>query len=204
MKSVTVPLTVIGVYAAVASFAFAAALTETIMLYPNIFRDVPESLTQTQQFMSEVAVGDVMRPLGGVLTVCALVACAAAVRYRLARGWVGASMISLISGQFLLSILYLWPRATILFDERSRHSLAEIESAATEFQVGEWVRIAAALATAAFAVAATLSCYRTRVLATVDARFERLAQGRVPVDHSGVVSTRDSRQPSAVRTASKR
>ncbi|MEV2222110.1 hypothetical protein AB0E01_19825 [Nocardia vinacea] len=84
-------------------------------------------------------------------------------------------MISLISGQFLLSILYLWPRATILFDERSRHSLAEIESAATEFQVGEWVRIAAALVTAAFAVAATLSCYRTRVLATVDARFERLA-----------------------------
>ncbi|MFX0574959.1 hypothetical protein [Nocardia nepalensis] len=175
MRSATVPLSVIGVYATVASFAFAAALTETIMLYPNIFRDVPESLAQTQQFMSEVAVGDVMRPLGGALTVCALIACAAAVRYRLARGWIAASVISLISGQFLLSILYLWPRATILFDERSRHSLAEIESAATEFQVGEWVRIAAALATAVFAVAATLSCYRTRVLAKADERFRQLA-----------------------------
>ncbi|MGW4772755.1 hypothetical protein ACWEO2_32560 [Nocardia sp. NPDC004278] len=175
MRSVTVALTVTGVYATVASFAFAAALTETIMLYPNIFRDVPDSLAQTQQFMSEVAVGDVMRPLGGVLTVCALIACVVAVRYRLARGWVVASMISLISGQFLLSILYLWPRATILFDERSRHSLAEIERAATEFQVGEWVRIATALATAVFAVAATLSCYRTRILAKADERFEHLA-----------------------------
>lgn len=89
MKSVTIPLTIIGVYA---SSAFAAALTETIMLYPNIFRDVPESLAQTQQFMSEVAVGDAMRPLGGALTMCALIACAAAVRYRLARARVLATV----------------------------------------------------------------------------------------------------------------
>lgn len=164
MRSVTVPLAVIGVYATVASFAFAAALTETILLYPNIFRDIPESLAMTEEFMSAMAVGDFMRPLGGVLTVCALIACIVAFRYRLGRNWIIASLVSLISGQFLLSILYLWPRATILFDDRTQHTLDEIERAATEFQIGEVVRIVAALATAVFAIGATLVCYRARVL----------------------------------------
>lgn len=164
MRSATVPLTVIGTYAAVASFAFAAATTETILLYPNIFRDVPDSLALTEQFMSSVAVGDVMRPLGGILTLCAIIACIVSFRYRLGRNWLVASVVSLISGQFLLSILYLWPRATILFDDRSQHTLAEIERAATEFQIGEVVRIVASLATAVFATAATLACYRARVL----------------------------------------
>lgn len=166
MRSVTVPLAVIGTYAAVASFAFAAAVTETIMLYPNIFRDVPDSLAMTEQFMSAVAVGDVMRPLGGLLTLCALVACIVSFRYRLGRNWLIASLVSLVSGQFLLSILYLWPRASILFDDRSQHTLDEIERAATQFQIGEVVRIVACLATAAFAIAATLACYRARVLGT--------------------------------------
>lgn len=167
MRSITIPLVASGVYATVASFAFAATAAETMLLYPNIFRDIPESLALTEEFMSVVAVGDVMRPLGGALTLCALVACAVSVLARLGRGWLAASLVSLISGQFLLSILYLWPRASILFDDRDQHTLAEIERAATEFEIGQGFRIAAALATAVFAVAAALQCYRARIRATV-------------------------------------
>ncbi|MBF6398741.1 hypothetical protein IU438_23430 [Nocardia cyriacigeorgica] len=166
MRSVTVASAVIGVYAVVASFAFATTAVETMLLYPNIFRDVPQSLAQTEEFMSVVAVGDVMRPMGGVLTLTALIACAVAVRYRLARGWMVASLVSLISGQFLLSVLYQWPRASILFDDRDQHTVAEIEQAATEFLVGQGFRILAAGVTAACAVVAALLCYRARVLAT--------------------------------------
>ncbi|MEV0252356.1 hypothetical protein AB0H76_37610 [Nocardia sp. NPDC050712] len=165
MKSITFPLTVLSVYSVVAAFAFATTAAETMLLYPNIFRDIPESLAQTEDFMSVVAVGDVMRPMGMVLTLCALAALGAALYFRRARGWVAASLVSLISGQFLLSILYQWPRASILFDDRDQHTLGEIESAATEFLIGQGFRIAAALATAVFAVAAALVCYRARVLA---------------------------------------
>ncbi|CAM4511006.1 hypothetical protein NONI108955_38920 [Nocardia ninae] len=165
MRSVTVPLVVLSGYAVVACFAFGTTAAETMLLYPNIFRDIPESLELTEQFMSVVAVGDVMRPLGGVLTLCALIAGVAAVRYRIGLRWVGLSLASLVSGQFLLSILYQWPRASILFDDRDKHTLAEIERAATEFLIGQGFRIAAAAFTALFAVTAALVCYRRRVLA---------------------------------------
>ncbi|UAK36064.1 hypothetical protein K8O92_31670 [Nocardia asteroides] len=166
MKSVIVPLTVLTGYAVIASFAFATTAAETLLLYPNIFRDVPESLELTEQFMSVVAVGDIMRPLGAVLTLCASVAGAVSLIYRIGRRWLGLSLVALLSGQFLLSILYLWPRASILFDDRHSHTLAEIERAATEFQVGHGLRTAAAAVTALCAVLAALACYRARVLAT--------------------------------------
>ncbi|MFI6165884.1 hypothetical protein ACIBCN_03770 [Nocardia sp. NPDC051052] len=167
MRSVTVPLVVLTGYAVVACFVFGTAAAETLLLYPNIFRDVPESLELSQRFLSAISVGEVMRPLGGVLTLCAVLAFVAAVRYRVAVRWTVLSLVPLVIGQFLLSVLYEWPRATILFDDRGKHSLAEIERAATEFQIGEGFRILAAALTALFAVAAALACYRRRVLATL-------------------------------------
>ncbi|WP_378739556.1 hypothetical protein [Nocardia brasiliensis] len=173
MRSVTIPLVLLTGYAVVACFAFATTAAETVLLYPNIFRDIPESLELTERFMSVVAVGDIMRPLGAVLTLCALIAAVAAVRYRVGLRWLGLSLASLVSGQFLLSILYQWPRASILFDDRDKHNVAEIERAATEFLIGQGFRIAAAALTALCAVAAALVCYRRRVLATQSRGPER-------------------------------
>ncbi|MFG3618937.1 hypothetical protein [Nocardia sp. NPDC047654] len=154
-------------YAVVALFVFAAAASETWLLYPNIFRDIPDSLALTEDFMSVVAVGDVMRPLGAVMLVSALIACAVSVRYRIARRLLATSLAALVGGQFLLSILYLWPRGSILFDDRHQYTLNEIERAAHEFQVGQYVRIVAAGLAALTAVAAATDCYRARVLTTV-------------------------------------
>ncbi|RBO89375.1 hypothetical protein DFR74_10752 [Nocardia puris] len=168
MKTMTVPTTVIGGYAVVASFVFSATIVETIMFYPNIFRDIPESLVLHDEFMSAIGIGDIMRPLGAVMTLCALIACAAAVRYRIARGWVVASLASLVAGQFLLSVLYQWPRASILFDDRDQYTVSELESAATEFLIGHGLRMVAALITAVCAVVAALACHRVLVLARAE------------------------------------
>ncbi|WP_280193165.1 hypothetical protein, partial [Nocardia farcinica] len=165
MRPVTLPTIVIGCYAVLASFAFAATLTETILFYPNVFHDVPRSLELTEEFMSAVGVGDVLRPLGAVLTLTALVAAAVATRYRVARGWLVASLASLITGQFLLSVGYQWPRVEILFDDRAAHTTAELERAASEFLVGQVLRVGAAGLTATFAVLAALACHRAYVLA---------------------------------------
>ncbi|MBF6547344.1 hypothetical protein [Nocardia brasiliensis] len=169
MRRGTIASVVLTGYAVLACFAFATTAAETIFLYPNIFRDVPDSLALTEQFMSAVAVGDVMRPLGAALTLCALLAGAAALWARLGRRWLALSLASLVSGQFLLSVLYQWPRAAILFDDRAGHTLDEIRRAATEFQVGQGLRILAAALTALFAVVAALVCYRARIRATVSA-----------------------------------
>ncbi|QLY28263.1 hypothetical protein [Nocardia huaxiensis] len=162
-----IPAIILGGYATVAFFVFSATVAETWLLYPNIFRDIPESLVLTEQFMSVIAVGDVMRPLGGVMTLSALIALAAALRYRIGRRWLGCSLAALLSGQFLLSILYLWPRASILFDDRAQHTADEIDRAATEFVTGQYLRIAAAGLAAGFAVLAALQCHRALALSAV-------------------------------------
>lgn len=164
MKKPALSATVLGIYAIIASFVFSATAAETWLLYPNIFRDIPESLEMTEEFMSVIAVGDVMRPLGAAMLVTGLVAAAVAVTTRIARRRLAYSLAALITGQFLLSMVYLWPRASILFDERGQHTLGEIEAAATQFQVGQYFRLAAAGLAAMFAVTAALECYRAHVL----------------------------------------
>ncbi|MGW0246702.1 hypothetical protein ACWDYH_08690 [Nocardia goodfellowii] len=164
MRPTTIPLATTGAYATMASLVFAITAAETIFLYPNMFRDVPESLALADEFMTVVDIGSVMRPMGGVMTLCAVIAIVVALWARQARGWIAASLVFLISGQFLLSVLYQWPRASIL-GERDQHTLEEIERAATEFLVGHGFRVVASLATAVLAIAAVFSIYRARVLA---------------------------------------
>lgn len=179
MRSLPVlPTAVVGGYAVVASLAFATTLVETTLLYPNIFRDVPTSLALSEEFMSAVAIGDVMRPLGAALLFTALLALAAAVRYRLARRWVLLSLIPLLLGQAVLSVLYQWPRATMLYDDRAQYTAAEVQRAADEFLLAHYARIGAALLTAALAVTALLTCHRALVLAAARSEPSRVAPSR--------------------------
>ncbi|GAA5079471.1 DUF1772 domain-containing protein [Nocardia iowensis] len=163
MRSTTIQLATVGAYATVASLVFAITVAETIFLYPNMFRGVPESLALSDEFMTVVDIGAVMRPMGMVMTLCAVIAIVVALWARQARGWIAASLIFLIGGQFL-SVLYQWPRASI-FGERDQHTVEELERAVTEFLVGHGFRIAASLAAAVLAIAAVFSIYRARVLA---------------------------------------
>ncbi|MEV6658129.1 hypothetical protein [Nocardia fluminea] len=126
MRKLTAALAVTTVYAALATLVFCTMIAETVFLYPNYFHDIPASLIVADEFTAVVSVGGVMRPLGAALMLTGVVAVAVTLWARTSRIWTLASMLSLISGLFLLSALYLWPRWTILFDDRALHTVDEL------------------------------------------------------------------------------
>ncbi|MFD3508889.1 hypothetical protein [Nocardia sp. NPDC058666] len=117
---------------------------------------------------SLVIVSGVMRPLGMFVTLSAVLAVAVSLWTRRARGWLLASIVPYISGMFLLSMLYLWPRWPILFDDRALYTVDELHSTVQEIWVAHAVRVACGLLTAIFAVIAALRIYRDRILLQVE------------------------------------
>ncbi|MEU8900425.1 hypothetical protein [Nocardia sp. NPDC048505] len=164
MPKLTVALSAATVYAALATLVFCTMIAETVFLYPNYFHDIPHSLIVADEFTAAVSVGSVMRPLGAVLTLSAVVATAASLWARTARAWTLASLAALVSGLFLLSALYLWERWTILFDDRDRYTVEELHRTVQEIEVAHSIRIILGALTALFAVVAALRIYRTRLL----------------------------------------
>ncbi|NNH73151.1 hypothetical protein HLB23_25365 [Nocardia uniformis] len=168
MPKLTVALTAATVYAALAILVFCTMISETVFLYPNYFHDIPNSLIVADEFTAVVSVGSVMRPLGAVLTLSALVATAASLWSRTARTWTLASLAALVSGLFLLSALYLWERWTILFDDRDQYTVEELNRTVQEIEVAHAIRILLGAVTALFAVMAALRTYRSRLLGNVE------------------------------------
>ncbi|MFC4128593.1 hypothetical protein [Nocardia rhizosphaerae] len=175
MRKLSISLTATTVYAVLATLVFCTMISETVFLYPNYFHDIPDSLALGEEFTAAVSVGGVMRPLGAVLTLSALVATAASLWSRTARAWTVASLTTLVSGMFLLSMLYLWERWTILFDDRDRYTVEELNRTVREIEVAHSIRILMGALTAVFAVTAALRTYRRRIL--LDAE---LTAGRTP------------------------
>ncbi|MEU4595603.1 hypothetical protein [Nocardia sp. NPDC023988] len=164
MRKLTVALTAATVYAVLATLVVCTTIAETIFLYPNYFHDIPASLEVSEAFTAVVSVGDVMRPLGMFLTLSAVLAVAAGVWSGRARGWLLASLVPFVSGMFLLSMLYLWPRWPILFEDRAMYTVDELHRTVAEIEIAHAVRIACGLLTAVLAVIAALRIYRDRVL----------------------------------------
>ncbi|MEV0541221.1 hypothetical protein [Nocardia salmonicida] len=168
MRKLTAALAATTVYAALAVLVFCTMISETVFLYPNYFHDIPASLIVADEFTAVVSVGSVMRPLGAVLMLTGVVAVGATLWSKTSRTWTLASMLSLVSGLFLLSALYLWPRWTILFDDRALHTVDELHRTAKEIEVAHTVRVALGALTALFAVIAALRIYRDRILLGVE------------------------------------
>jgi hypothetical protein len=157
------------VYAAVAMIAFGTLLSETLLLYPNIFADVPGSLELTLQFMTVATPNDVLPPIGMANIATAVVAVVLTLRRPAARLWAAGGLSAIVLGQFLFSVLYFWPRNEVMFTEGSaQHSAAYLQQVADEFQTGHWVRVAAGAVTALCALMAMLRMHR-EMLMTADA-----------------------------------
>ncbi|WP_280235940.1 hypothetical protein [Nocardia cyriacigeorgica] len=168
MRQSTASLVSSGLYAALATLVFCTMISETVFLYPNYFHDVPDSLAVADEFTAVVSVGSVMRPLGAALTLAAVVAVALGLWTKQARSWLIASLLSLVSGLALLSMVYLWPRWTMLFDDRARYTADELNRTVAEIQGAHVVRLILGAATALFAVVAALRIYRNRILETME------------------------------------
>lgn len=119
-----------------------ALIFETFVIYPNIFHNVPQSLETTMTFMVISGPGDFF-PFVGLLS---LLAGAGSLivgwRVKPARYWLLSSVLLIVIGEFLLSVVYFWPRNTIMFTEGMEvHSAAYLQQTAREFQTGHWLRV---------------------------------------------------------------
>jgi hypothetical protein len=153
-------------FAWMATFAFGSLLVETLLLYPNIFADVPDSLTLSLEFMAVSAPNTVMPPLGALTIGTAAAAVALTLRDRRVRPWTVGAALSLVLGELAFSALWFWPRNTIMFVEGPAvHDAAYLQQVAAEFQAGHWVRVAAGAVTALLAFTAMLRAHREAVVA---------------------------------------
>ncbi|MGH3587189.1 MAG: anthrone oxygenase family protein [Pseudonocardia sp.] len=151
-------------YVWVAMVAFGGILVETIIVYPNVFHDAPASLAGAVEFFVVTGPADLFPPMGALTVLAAVAAVAASWRVRRARMWLGASLASLVLGEFLFSVLYFWPRNDIMFEEGiAVHSAEFLRRTAVEFETGHWVRLAMSGVTAAFAFTGLLRFHRERV-----------------------------------------
>ena len=156
-------------FAAAATFSFGVLLSETLLLYANIFADVPSSFAVALQFMSVVAPGDVLPRFGAMTVATAVAAVALTVRTPAVRAWTTAAAIVLLLGQFLFSALFFWPRNRIMFTEGlAVHDATYLQQVAAEFQAAHWVRVAAGAATAVLAFVGMLRMHREYVTTRLD------------------------------------
>lgn len=155
------------VYAAVAMIAFGTLLSETLLLYPNIFADVPGSLDLSLEFMSVTTPNDVLPPIGMANIATAVVAVGLTLRRPAVRLWTAAGLLAIVLGQFIFSAVYFWPRNQIMFTEGSaQHTTEYLRRVAEEFQAGHWVRVAAGAVAAVLALVASLRMHRETLIGT--------------------------------------
>lgn len=145
------------VFAWVAITAFSGVLIETLLIYPNIFGDVPASLVRSTGFFSEVGPGDVFPALGLATLLTGLATIAVTWPLRPARIRALAAVAVALVGEFGFSAWFFWPRNTVLFVEGPAvHPAGELVRVAWEFETGHWLRLAVCGVTAVLAFSALL------------------------------------------------
>ena len=150
---------------------------ETFLIYPNVFHDPPKSLEVALAFMQARAPSDVFPPLGFISWVTGAGAIAAGWPTRAARYWIAAS-VAMIVCEGLFSMVFFWPRNTIMFVEGPAVHTAEVlTQTAREFQSFHWGRVAFNAAGAAFIFVGFLKFDRALQRAIVDAPHHLAPRG---------------------------
>lgn len=138
-------------------------LFDTLVLYPDIFHDVPRSLETAMEFMAVRGPGDFFPPLGLLSWLTGIGSLILGWRTKSARYWILGSIIMIVC-QGLVSVAFFWPQNTIMFAEGTAvHSVAYLKQSAQEFQTGHWLRVAFSVAASALAFIGFLKFYRHRV-----------------------------------------
>jgi hypothetical protein len=136
----------INAHAWAMTLLFGAVLSETVLLYPNIFHDVPESLDMSIKFMKVLGPGDFFPKLGSIILALAFITMIVHRRNKPAFWYLLSAFLLVAVFEFLLSVFYFWPRNTILFEEgASMHSVEYLKVVARQFQMGHLLRLAASL-----------------------------------------------------------
>jgi hypothetical protein len=121
---------------------FGAIVFNTLVFYPNIFHNVPESLELTMQFLAVRGPHNFFPPFGGLVILLNILALILWWRTKHTRNLLAVSITLLIAFEFIFSVTFFWDKNTILFIEgQSKHSIAFLQSTANSFQNWHWVRV---------------------------------------------------------------
>jgi hypothetical protein len=164
MKFKHLTFTVILAYFWVMMILFGSIVLETFMVFPNIFRDPPQSLGAAMDFLSTSGPGDFFPPLGFLSWLTGVGAILLGWQVKSARYWIIASVL-MIFLEGIVSILFFWPRNTIMFIEgTSVHSAEYLIQVAREFHSLHWLRLALNALSAVFIFLGFLKVYKHRIL----------------------------------------
>jgi hypothetical protein len=140
---------------------FGAIAGETVMLYPNVFHDPPDSLVLTREFLVAGGPSDFFPPLGAAVMASGAAAILLTWRRRDVRWWMVTAGAVYVCCELLFSVWFFWPRNEIMFvDPVGTHSAEYLRQVAAEFEAGHWVRLIGAGASAALAATGFLTWYR--------------------------------------------
>ncbi len=160
----TLTTVVLLVLAAATTVNFGAIAGETVMLYPNIFRDPPDSLVLAREFMVAGSPSDFFPPLGLTIMVFGAVAIGLTWRRPHLRWWLVAAGIVYLCCELLFSVWFFWPRNEIMFvDPVGTHSPEYLRQVAAEFEAAHWVRVIGGAVAAALAGTAFLGWHRETI-----------------------------------------
>ncbi|MHA4741238.1 hypothetical protein [Dyadobacter sp. MSC1_007] len=142
----SIPVIIGILYAWAQTVVTGALLFDTFVLYPNVFADVPKSLSTSMEFLSRASPGSFLPGLGGFTLVTGLVTLWIWRRHRRVFLYFVAGFLLLVALDFAASVLYFWPRNTIMFTEGLKvHSAEKLLETSRQFRSGHWVRLAGSL-----------------------------------------------------------
>ncbi|MGC0141763.1 hypothetical protein [Pseudactinotalea sp. Z1732] len=166
MKRRSVSFVAVLTYTWLQIMLFGGLVAETLLVYPNVFADIPRSFEATMEFMQVTDPGLLFPPFGAATILVGLIALVLVWRTRAVRYLLASSLAAFGLGNALFSVLFAWPRNVIMFEEGAQvHSVSYLEQIAQEFVLGHWVRLVASLITAILAGAGFLTLSRRRLTA---------------------------------------
>jgi hypothetical protein len=136
---------------------------ESFMIYPNIFHNAPERFDLSLRFMSVTGPAQYFRPLGMVSVLIGAASLVLSWPVKAARWWI-AGGVAMIVCEGVISMVYFWPRNTIMFVEGAAvHPVDVLRQTAREFQVWHWSRLTFNAASAVSVFVGFLKLYRLRI-----------------------------------------
>lgn len=134
---------------------FGTILSETVLLYPNIFHNVPDSLSGAMDFLKIIGPGQFFPKLGAFVLLISVTTLILNYTDKKLVIKLGSVLFLIIVVEFLFSVYYFWPRNRTMFIEGINiHSAEVLIKTANEFVLGHYIRLAGSLTTSLIAFTA--------------------------------------------------
>lgn len=121
---------------------FGAIIFNTVVLYPNYFRQIPQSLELTMEFLKVRGPHHFFPPFGTAIILLNIVSLVLWWKTKNIRYILLTTVILLIVFEFIFSVTFFWGKNTIMFIEgKSKHPAEFLQATANSFQNWNWVRV---------------------------------------------------------------